>query len=100
MSNTTKHNYFQKIKTSLHSKCSIDFEIELLNVPEAQLESFWYLMNAGYPTNFVVSNYIHLYEYVRKNSLDYITGIKHIYSVYPGLYTGISIKELKLYDLN
>lgn len=100
MSNTTKHNYFQKIQTSLRRGRSIDFEIELLNVPETQLEAFWHLMNAGYPTNFVVSNYINLYEFVRKNSLDYTTALKHLYSVYPGLYAGVSIKELKIFELN
>lgn len=100
MSNTTKHNYFQKIQNSLPRGRSLNFEIELLNVPETQLEAFWYLMNAGYPTNFVVANYIHLYEYVRKNSFNYSTGLKHLYSVYPGLYAGVSIKELKIFELN
>lgn len=100
MSNTTNHNYFQKIQTTLHHNHSIDFEIELLNVPETQLEAFWYLMNAGYSTIFVVTNYIHLYEYVQKNSIDYSTALKQLYSVYQGLMAGVFIKELKMYELN
>lgn len=93
-------NYYQKIQSGLKRGRSVEIDIELLNIPEIHLEAFWFLMNAGYPTKFVLMNYINLYEYANKNSIDYKRALKVLYSVYPGLYTGVCIRELKMFELN
>lgn len=92
--------YFLKVKQQITIEKFKSIEKELFKIPESQLEALWNFLVAGYPINFAISNYINLFEYAAKNSVDYPTAIEIFHSVSFGVATGISFDDLNWFDSN
>ena len=77
-----------------------DIAEELFCASSEELEAFWSIMYAGYSVEFALSNYTHLYNYVKDKNIEYSEALKIVYSFYPGLDEGIFINHPQWYELN
>ncbi len=100
MGHKTTLNYLQKIRDVIPNKQFQDIAEELFNASSEELEAFWNIIYAGYSVEFALSNYTHLYDYVRNKNIKYSDALKIVYTFYPGLDAGIFIKHPEWFELN
>ena len=93
MGHKTTLNYLQKIRDVIPSEQFQDIAEELFCATSDELEAFWNIIYAGYSVEFALSNYAHLYNYVRDKNIEYSDALKIVYTFYPGLDAGIFIKH-------
>ncbi len=100
MGRKTTLGYLQKIRNVVSSDQFQDIAEELFSASGEELEAFWNIIYAGYSTDFALSNYTYLYNYVKDKNIEYSEALKIVYSFYPSLDAGIFIKQPEWYELN
>ena len=100
MGHKTTLGYLQKIRDVLSSDQFQDIAEELFSASGEELEAFWNIIYAGYSTDFALSNYTHLYNYVKDKQIEYSEALKIVYSFYSDLDEGIFIHHPEWYELN
>lgn len=100
MRHKTTANYFSKIRAIIPSNKFEIIEENLIELNNDLLESLWNIVSAGYTVEFAILNCINLYEYVQDKQVDYWEAMRTVYSIYPGLNSGIYLKESEWFELN
>lgn len=100
LNNGTVQDFIRKVKDEM---APIKFEklrdkLEL--VPNKYYKAFLYLIYAGYPARTVLKDYKNLYNFVKRNYVDYSTAVKLITHVSRSVQTGMDVKDLTLFELN
>lgn len=100
MGHKTTLNYLQKIRDILPEGKFQEIAEELFCASSDELESFWNIMYAGYSVEFAISNYKHLFDYIKDKDIKYADALKIVYTFYPGLDAGIFIKHPEWFEFN
>jgi len=100
MKNITRVNYFQKIMDALPIEQFGRAATKILDGTDREMEAFWSILSAGYPTSFAISNYKNLLNYVQNKNINYSEALSDMYHIYPGLEAGIRINYPEWFKLN